>query len=375
MIRSAIIGCGKQADQHAVLLDMMPDCEIVGFCDREELMARQMAERFKVARSFTDAAEMLAAVKPDVVHINTPPQAHLRLGTQCFEAGCHVFFEKPFTMNAVEAQEVIDLASEKGLKLTVGHNNQFSPVALKMRELVREGFLGGPPVHMESLWCYDMGDPRFAKALLGNRAHWIRKLPGKLLQNIISHGVSKLAEFIESESPAVLAHGFTSPLLKGIGEDDIIDELRVIISDGEDRTAYFTFSSQIQPRSQQFRIYGPRNSLVLYDLEQMLVKRPRQYKSFLNTFCPPFVYARQYRRSGFANIWRFLRRRAHFDAGRRVLFNKFYDSVQRGTPVPIPYKEIIVTARIMDAVFEQLSGSPSPQREAARVSSLDTPGA
>src|SRR5580704_11779749 len=101
-----------------------------------------------------------------------------------------------------------------------------------MRGLVESGYLGGPAVHMESYYGYDLGDPSYARALLGDRQHWVRRLPGQLLHNIISHGVARIAEFLTSDDPQVIAHGFVSPLLSGIGETEIVDELRVIVSDG-----------------------------------------------------------------------------------------------------------------------------------------------
>ena len=84
-----------------------------------------------------------------------------------------------------------------------------------------------------------------------------------LLQNIISHGIARIAEHISSDSPEVIAHGFTSPLLRSMGETEIVDELRVIINDENRTTAYFTFSSQMRPSLHEFRIYGPKNGLVL----------------------------------------------------------------------------------------------------------------
>src|SRR6266436_4274682 len=86
--------------------------------------------------------------------------------------------------------------------------------------------------------------------LLGDSRHWVRTLPGGLLQNNISHGISKVAAFLTGDSPKVLAYGFTSPLLRSIGETEIIDELRVILHD-EGVTAYFTFSSQMRPSLHQ----------------------------------------------------------------------------------------------------------------------------
>src|SRR5258708_15506743 len=116
-----------------------------------------------------------------------------------------------------------------------------------MRALIESGYLGEAPVHMESYYGYDLGGQSYARALLGDQQHWVRRLPGKLLHNIISHGIARIAEFLRCDHPHVIAHGFTSPFLNGIGETDIVDELRVMICEEERTTAYFTFSSQMRP--------------------------------------------------------------------------------------------------------------------------------
>jgi predicted dehydrogenase len=48
MLKIAIVGCGKQADAHATPIQALPNCEIVGVCDREELMARQLSEDLRL---------------------------------------------------------------------------------------------------------------------------------------------------------------------------------------------------------------------------------------------------------------------------------------------------------------------------------------
>src|SRR3954469_1843683 len=126
MVRVAIVGCGKIADQHADQVIHTPGCEIVGVCDREELMAQQLQERLKVPFGCTDLRDLLEHARPDVVHITTPPQTHYALGKLCLEAGCHIYVEKPFTTDLCEAEELISVAIRENRKVTVGHNAQFS---------------------------------------------------------------------------------------------------------------------------------------------------------------------------------------------------------------------------------------------------------
>src|SRR5437879_3277340 len=106
-LRVAIVGCGKIADSHAAQIQRIKGCDLVGVCDREELMARQLAERFQAEGYFDDLSRLLEESKPDVVHITTPPPSHFELARHCLEHGCHVYVEKPFTLDAREAEELV----------------------------------------------------------------------------------------------------------------------------------------------------------------------------------------------------------------------------------------------------------------------------
>jgi predicted dehydrogenase len=356
MLRIAIVGCGKIADAHACQIQRIEGCEFVGVCDSEELMAKQLAERFHIRRYFNDLSELLNQTRPDVVHITTPPQSHFSIAKRCLEAGCHVYVEKPFTLYRNEAETLIDVAAAKNLKLTAGHDDQFRHAARRLRQTVREGYLGGAPVHMESYYCYELAESgAYAKALLSDKNHWVRSLPGQLLHNLASHGIARIAEFLVSDTPRVFAHGFVSPLLRKMGETEIVDELRAIINDANGATAYFTISSQMRPSLHQFRIYGPRNGLLLdQDNETLIRLRGARYKSYAEHFFSPLDLARQYFRNTSRNVRSFLANDFHMKSGMKFLIEAFYHSISDGAPLPIPYREIVLTARIMDEIFEQL---------------------
>ena len=366
MLKTAIIGCGKIADSHASQILRIRGCEIVGVCDREPLMARQLYERFPVRRYFSNVAELLSEARPDVVHVTTPPTSHFDLARTCLESGCHVYVEKPLTLYQHEAQTLIRLAQERGLAITVGHDDQFSHVARRMRALVRSGYLGPGLVHMESYYGYELGRAGYAGALLGDKQHWVRRLPGKLLHNIISHGIARVAEFLTGESPDVIALGFTSPFLRNAGEEEIVDELRVIINDEEHTTAYFTFSSQMRPSLHQLRMYGSKNGLILDQDQETLVRlRGDKHKSYIEKVVPPVTMAQQQVGSAVSNIRRFLARDFHMKAGMKYLIEAFYQSIVAGAPVPIPYREILLTARIMEAIFAQINIRQQTRRQLA----------
>lgn len=354
-IRAALIGCGMVADQHLAQIQRVAGTTIVGVCDLEPLMAEQLADRFHVPEYFSAVEDMLVTARPSVVHITTPAQSHYSLGKTCLEHGCHVYMEKPFTVRASEAEELLTLARSKGLKMTVGHNLQFNPEAVRMRALVQGGLLGGNPIHIECTQCFTHEEPTYGKAVLGDRSHWVRSLPGSLLQNLISHGLAKIAEFLPTDRPRVTAHGFSSPALLASGQGDIIDELRAVIQDGANTTAYFTFSTQLGAAANQMVLHGPKASLMVDSTSRLVVPiRPARFKSYLRFFLMPRVHARAYRENSWSNIRHFLKRSFHMDFGMKHLIESFYSAISNDGPPPIPYREIMAVANVMEDIIAQL---------------------
>jgi|SRR6185437_8745864 len=360
MLRVAIVGCGKIADAHASQILRLPGVEIVGACDTEPLMVRQFMDRFPVRRGFTDLDELIREAQPNVIHVTAPPHVHFAIALRCLEEGCHVYVEKPFTLSEREADRLIDCANRNGLRITSGHDDQFTHAARRMRSLIESGYLGSGPVHMESYYCYDLGATAYAHAALSDKQHWVRQLPGGLLQNIISHGIARIAEFLDGDALGVMAHGFTSNGLRERGETQLIDELRVIICQSERVTAYFTFSSQMRPGLHQFRIYGTQNGLFLDHDQETLIRLPgRRLPSYAEMFVSPVELAQQQLGNVLINLKMFLRSDFHMKSGMGFLIKSFYRAIVDNTPDPIPHREILLTARIMDTIFAQLNSARS----------------
>lgn len=353
--RVAIIGCGMIADQHADQFRYLHDCELVAACDTDELMARQLADRFRIPHVFTDAEKMLRSGGIDSVHITTPAQSHFQLAQLSLEAGCHVYVEKPFTLNASEANELLRLAEASGRHITVGHNMQFSPEALRLRQLVHDGFLGGPPVHVESIQCFSHDEPTYGKAVLGDPNHWVRRLPGSLLHNLVSHGIAKIVEFLRGDSPEVVSMCFSSPYLIENKHGDVVDEVRAVLRDQHGTTAFFLFTTQFGAASNELRLFGKAGNLVLDNTYRTVARvRPSPYKSYLRYFLSPLVQAREQAHNTVVSIRQFSRKEFQMDFGMRKLMQLFYRAIREGAPDPIPGAEIRRTARVMDAIFCQI---------------------
>ena len=351
-MRVAIVGCGKIADQHLLAIDRIEGCSVVAVSDQEPLMAKQLAERFHVDRCFESVTEMLSECRPDVVHITTPPQSHVALARQCIEAGVHVYVEKPFTVTSLEAQHLFNLASVRGVALTAGHNYQFTREMIAMRRLVGEGYLGGDVVHLESHWSYDLQDMSYVAPMLGDVNHWVRRLPGQLFHNLLSHGIARLAEFLDDEVAELHVTAHQSAQLRQLGGQEMLDELRVLLRDGRGTTAMFSFSTQIKPGINRLAVYGPKNSITV-DLTSgsIVLHANRNFKSYLTYVGPPLSLMWQQFRNASSNLVAIARQRLYQDAGMTELIRRFYHSIRTKQEPPISSREIVLTSRIMDEIF------------------------
>src|SRR5213078_4832972 len=99
----------------------------------------------------------------------------------------------------------------------------------------------------------------------------------------------------------------------------------------------------------------PAGSITADIITGSLIRNPsRSYKSYLTYFIPPLKNAREHFRNASRNVVNFARKRLYQDFGTKELIERFYSSIRLGKPVPIPYREIILTAKIMDEIFAQI---------------------
>ena len=110
-MKAALIGAGHIARQHLACLRELPGVEVSSVCDLSPATAEAAAERFHVPTWFTDSGTMLESIRPDVVHVTTPPTSHFLLAKAALEAGAHVIVEKPAT---VTHDQVVNLAALAG---------------------------------------------------------------------------------------------------------------------------------------------------------------------------------------------------------------------------------------------------------------------
>jgi predicted dehydrogenase len=360
-LKIAIVGCGKIADGHVEEIAKLPPARVVAVCDLEILMAEQLASRYGIPNHYDDVDKMLAAERPDVVHITTPPQSHLALAVKALDAGCHILVEKPVGVDAREVEALIGAVERAGKKLTAGYTYVFDPPALALRRMLREGILG-EPVHVESYYGYDL-QGAFGKAMLENPSHWVHKLRGGIIQNNLDHVVNKITEILPDENPRVGAVGYRrSGVLYGDSRDAMYDELRAVVI-GEKISAYATLSSHGRPVGHFLRVYGTKRTVHVDFVSRTLVLEDSlKAPGAIGRLLPPFDRAGQHFKEGSRNVFRFSRSRFHFFAGLNRLLGLFYQSILDRSEPPISYGEILRVARLMDRILDDIHPAGSGGR-------------
>jgi predicted dehydrogenase len=356
-LKIALVGCGKIADGHVEEIQKMPErAQVVAVCDREILMAEQMAVRYGVPAFYDSYERMLEEARPDVVHITTPPGSHLALTRAAVAAGCHVYVEKPLTLNYPDSKTLVDEVARAGKRLTVGYTYLFDPPALEMRRLIAEGAIGDV-VHVESYYGYSIGG-QFGSAIRGDPGHWVHALPGKLFQNNVDHVLNKLTEFIDDEEPRLEAHAWRRDRTAfGDVRDELLDELRLTLI-GKRTSAYGTFSSHVKPAAHFVRVYGEKNILHAdYVCRTVTLEPGATLPSAIGRLVPAFGQAAQFLRAGGRNARAFARGDFQFFSGMNRLMAMFYDSITEGTPPPISTRDMLRVALWMDRIFAQVSGA------------------
>lgn len=190
-MKYALIGCGRIAVNHLIAADNNK-LDVVAVCDvlpekMEQILAKRGWDNREDIKRYTDYREMLSKEKPELISIATESGIHAEIALFCIENGVNVIIEKPMAMNIADAEKIIALAREKGVKVAACHQNRFNIAVQKMRKALeagRFGKLSHGSIHVR--WNRDKGYYDQAKW----RGTWAQD--GGALMNQCIHGIDLL---------------------------------------------------------------------------------------------------------------------------------------------------------------------------------------
>lgn len=141
-IRWGILGAGRIARGFAQGLRILPDARLVGIASRTVETVRQFTRMHPVERVYASYEEMVRDPSLDVIYVATPHNRHVHDVTLCLEHGKAVLCEKPFTVNARQARQVIELARARRLFCMEAMWMRFIPLIRRVAELAASDQFG-----------------------------------------------------------------------------------------------------------------------------------------------------------------------------------------------------------------------------------------
>ena len=115
---------------------------VKSLCDKNPEMLEKVRSEYPQAVFTSNHGEVLKDSEIDAIVIATPSTEHSRLAKLALEAGKHVFVEKPMSMTASSAREIVDIASQKKKMVMVGHLLRYHPAYVRVAEIIESGELG-----------------------------------------------------------------------------------------------------------------------------------------------------------------------------------------------------------------------------------------
>jgi predicted dehydrogenase len=168
----------------------LEDSQVLAIAEMSPAARKRAQSAYPGISVTADARDVISSPKIDAVAVVTPVWTHYELAKAALENGKHVFVEKPFTSNAAQAEELINLAQQKRLTIMVDHTFLFTGAVKKISQLIDEGTLG-------KLYYYDA-----TRVNLGLFQHDIN-----VLWDLAPHDLSIMNHLIKANPEAIVATG------------------------------------------------------------------------------------------------------------------------------------------------------------------------
>ena len=136
MLKVGVIGAGHLGKIHLKILSNLKDeYEVIGFYDSDKENAKIVNRSLRI-KSFKSIELLIQEV--DIIDIVSPTISHFDCASLAIRSNKHVFIEKPITQTVLEAEKIMKLAREAGVKVQVGHVERFNPAFKSVKDLINQ---------------------------------------------------------------------------------------------------------------------------------------------------------------------------------------------------------------------------------------------
>ena len=190
MINVGVVGYGYWGPNVARNFHSSPGVKLTSVSDVSEKRLKLAETHYPFIKGSRDPMELIRSKDVDLVAVITPVSSHYDLARKALENGKHIFVEKPFTATRAEAEKLVEIAAQKGLKIMVDHTFLFTGAVNKIKQVIESGELG-------RLLFYDS-----VRVNLGLFQHDVN-----VIWDLAPHDLSIMDFLIKKKPVAVSAHG------------------------------------------------------------------------------------------------------------------------------------------------------------------------
>lgn len=257
-IRGAVIGYGgafNMGKSHGNQMNRV-GFEFVAACDLDRSRMDEAARDFPGLRTYTSVDELLEQSDINLVTVITPHNTHAELADRVLSSGKHCILEKPMCIHAREADDLVKLAEEKGLMLSVYHNRRWDGWYLTVRDWIAEGVLGDI-FHVE-LFSGGYGAPK----------GWWRddkRISGGAIYDWGAHYIDYLLGIVPGKIRSVRGFVHNRVWHQKSNEDQI--DSTILFESGA--VAHMQISSIARAGKARFRILGTKGAVEVYNTDEL----------------------------------------------------------------------------------------------------------
>jgi nucleoside-diphosphate-sugar epimerase/predicted dehydrogenase len=338
-LRVALVGCGRISAYHLAALKDVPGVEVVAVCDTNPAAARECATLHGIRGCHTDMETMIRELRPDVVHLLTPPGTHLALARIAIAHRAHLYIEKPLAANSADAQMILDLAREAGAQVCPGHSRLFDPVFVEACRRVRVGEIGQViSVRAEQGFTYEA----LARS---STIPWSYTYDWGTFENLICHPLYLACQFLRNPGrPQVLGHNL------GLVREAGVEEIRVLLP-SETGMGEVSLSLCSAPEVNRLELVGTRGRIVAdWQTMTVLTTRKSGLPSAVSRFTGNFATVLDLTRAGVQTLAGIITGKVKRYQGLRSIVRLFYQSLRDGSAPPVSPEQGLLNVQLMDQI-------------------------
>ena len=335
--RAGMVGAGNISEFHIHAVNALPGLvELVGVTDLDPARAEATAKKLST-KTFA-SLDALVAAGANVIHVLTPPAAHVPVAMAALERGCHVLVEKPISEDTEEGRKLADFAKKKGLTVCVNHSLLFDPQVKRALDAVRAGKLG-QVVSVDIL-----RGSEYPPYEGGPLPPWYRSA-GYAYRDLAVHCMYLVQELL---GPIESVEGNWRSL--GGDPNLAFDEWRTMVR-CKRGLGQFQLTWNVKPMQSQMIIHGTKAVLrvdlfAMFHAKRSSTPLPKAAERLVNAFTDsiqPLIDVP-------VGVWKFVKKDVRAYQGLRDLVAAFYRSLEAGTPPPVSADDAVAIIPFVEQV-------------------------